>query len=71
MNAIRDFDRLRNAYPTRTAVADAYAEGYDNATEEVREQMLRWYGRRVTQVAILATVFGAGFGVVLSRILFS
>lgn len=67
MNAVRDFERMRNAaYPTRTSLTDAYAEGYDDGTEETREKMLRWYGARLAQVAVLSAVFGAGLGAVLS-----
>lgn len=62
---------MRNAYPARTSLTDAYAEGYDDGTEETREKMLRWYGARLAQVAVLASVFGAGVGVILSRLLFA
>lgn len=50
-------------------LADARNEGYNEGYKEARERMLKWYGKRVAQVAVLATVFGAGIGVVAAQIL--
>lgn len=69
MNAVRDFERMRNAYPTRTAITDAYAEGHDDGVAEGREAMRDWYVQRLVVVSILSVAFGAGFGAITGMLL--